>query len=55
MTIQIVTTRPDLRNPCANCGHREFVVLERGWRDAVGTKKGVDVERCERCGKARHS
>ena len=50
-----VVTRHDARNPCANCGHTEFVVIERGRRDAVGTKLEVDVERCEACGVGRHS
>ena len=40
----IVTTRHDLRLACTNCGHQEFIVLERGARDAHGTKTGVDVE-----------
>lgn len=54
MTTGVVMTRHDLRLPCANCGHREFVVLERGARNANGTKTGVDVEACERCNQTRH-
>ncbi len=50
----VAVTRHDLRLACANCGHREFVVLKRGERDAVGTKTGVDVEACERCNATRH-
>jgi hypothetical protein len=49
-----IETRHDLRCACANCGHHEFVVLERGERDAKGTKTGVDVEACERCNQTRH-
>lgn len=49
-----VLTRHDLRYRCANCGHAVFVVLERGARDAAGTKTGVDVEACERCNQTRH-
>ena len=49
-----VDTRYDARLACVNCGHREFVVLERGDRDAAGTKTGVDVEACERCYRIRH-
>ncbi len=49
-----VMMRHDLRLACVNCGHREFVVLERGERDASGTKTGVDVEACERCNQTRH-
>jgi ribosomal protein S27AE len=49
-----ITTRHDLRRGCVNCGHREFIVLERGKRDAFGTKTGVDVEACERCNQTRH-
>lgn len=49
-----VTTRRDLRLACTNCGHAVFVVLERGERDAAGTKTGVDVEACERCNQTRH-
>lgn len=52
---QAVTTRHDLRLACVNCGHRVFVVLERGARDALGTKTGVDVEACERCNQTRHA
>ncbi len=50
-----VNTRYDLRNQCTNCGHREFVVLERGERDARGTKTSIDVEACERCDRVRHT
>lgn len=49
-----VTTRHDLRLACTNCGHRVFIVLERGDRDALGTKMDVDVEACERCNYIRH-
>ncbi len=51
----VVMTRQDRTNRCRNCGHDEFIILERGVRDAVGYKMGVDVERCERCNVARHS
>ncbi len=51
---QAVMTRHDLRLACTNCGHREFVIIERGERDAHGTKTGVDVEACERCNRTRH-
>jgi len=56
MTLSFYThaTRHDLRLACVNCGHHEFVVLERGERDSFGTKTGVDVEACERCNQTRH-
>jgi hypothetical protein len=50
----VVMTRHDLRLACVNCGHHEFVVIERGARDGKGTKTGVDVEACERCNQTRH-
>ncbi len=51
---QATMTRHDLRLACVNCGHHEFIVLERGARDSLATKTGVDVEACERCYQTRH-
>ena len=50
-----IETRQDQRNRCANCGHDEFVIIERAPRKPHGPKLGVDVERCERCGRPRHT